>query len=513
MSIISPFPQNTEIKLYKGIPWGSDYKEIRLFNSEAERATFLEGRRVATWQNCSIIKQGETIRLTGQINDYLTCNYLSFVNNGAGQLANARTFYAFILGVNYVNINTFEVEYQIDWIQSYLFDFEIGECMVEREHVNNDSVGENTLEEGIDIGEYCVRGQDEISFTPVVLAYYLAQENDVQNVNNVASCLHLGTYALTDSGLEQLKNLIALYNETPERLVMLQMGVTDMVGGDHFFHKTETVIRDSAFSFGGKSYTPVNKKLLCYPYMLLSLDNFNGQVEQYRWEMFDNPSSATFAIEGSASPKPCMECFPVNYKGATASPSSPNTVEQEGVFYENFPQVPYATDAFRAWVSQYGTTTAISVGASVATSVIGMATGAGMVHGLTNLIQTGASAYQQYKDHKIHSQQMHGDIGASGLQYARDSVGFRVTQFAIRPEYAQRIDNFFTRYGYRVDASKKPNIRGRAYLNYVKCSMAQVDGDIPIDTKQALENALTSGTTFWHVNQMNMIVTYNPIVG
>lgn len=511
MSVISPFPQNTTITLYKGIPWGSDYKEIRLFDNESQRQSYLSSQSVQSWANCSIIKQGSTIRLTGQINDYLTCNYLSFINNGAGQVT--RTFYAFITSVNYVNINTFEVEYTIDWIQSYLFDFRIGECMVEREHVNDDTPGLHTIDEGIDIGEYCVRSQTEFSFEPVVLAYYLTDENDVQNVNNVASCLHLGTYGLSEEALGQLKALIEQYNEKPERLVMMQMGVVDMVGGDHFFNTSKTVIKENDFSFGSSTYFPVNKKMGCFPYMLLAMDNFNGQVEQYRWELFSSSNVATFAIEGSASPKPCMECFPVSYKGATASATRPNTVEQEGVYFENFPQVPYATDAFRAWISQYGASTAVSVGASVATSVLGMATGAGVVPGMINLIQTGASAYQQYKDHKIHSQQMHGDIGASGLQYARDSVGFRVTQYAIKPEYAQRIDAFFTRYGYRVDASKKPNIRGRQYLNYVKCSMAQVDGDIPIDTKRALEDALTAGTTFWHVNAMDMIVDVNPIVG
>lgn len=511
MSIISPFPQNTEIKLYKGIPWGSDYKEIRLFDSVAERYAYLESKRTETWANCSIIKQGSTIRLTGQINDYLTCNYLSFTNNGAGQLANARTFYAFILNINYTNINTFEIEYQIDWIQSYLFDFTIGECLVEREHVSDDTLGKHTLEEGIEIGEYCLKDQQEFSFNPVVLAYILTEENEVQNVNNVVTCLHLEAFNMQQLGV--LRDLISLYNETPERIVMLQMGVQEMAGEEHFFNKTETVIRESMFSFGGVNYVPKNRKLFCYPFTILTVDNFNGHVEQYRWEMFENPQIATFAIEGSASPKPCMECFPVNYKGAVATPTSPNTVEQEGVFYENFPQVPYATDAFRAWVSQYGATSAVSVGASVATSAIGIASGTGIVSGLNNLIQTGVNAYQEYKDHKLHSQQMHGEIGASGLQYARDSVGFRVTQFTIHPEYAERIDNFFTRYGYRVDSSKRPNIRGRRYLNFVKCSMAQVDGDIPVDTKQALENALVSGTTFWHVNDMNMVLTDNPLVG
>lgn len=511
MSIISPFPQNAIINLYKGIPWGSDYKEIRLFDSASQQSQYFAGKIAQTWTNCSIVKQGSRIRLTGQINDYLTCNYLSFVNTGAGQMGNARTFYAFIDNVNYVNINTFEVEYTIDWVQSYLFNIKIGECLVEREHVNDDSIGLHTLEESVEIGEYCIRDQQEFSFDPVVLAYYLTDDNAVVNINNVVSCLHMGTYGL--NALDQLQQLIEMYNDKPERLVMIQMGVVDMVSEDHFFNTTRTVIKQGTFEFNGQSYSPKNNKLRCYPYMLLSVDNFNGQVEQYRWEMFQNPAAGSFAIEGSASPKPCMECFPINYKGATATSTSPNTVEQEGVYFENFPQVPFATDAFRAWISQYGTSNAVSVGASVVTSVLGIASGAGMVNGLTNLIQTGASAYQNYKGHKIHSQQMHGDIGASGLQYARDSVGFRVTQYAIRPEYAKRIDDFFTRYGYNVDASKVPNIRGRQYVNYVKCGMVQVDGDIPVDTKRAMEDALTSGVSFWHVDDMDMQVSSNPIVG
>ena len=40
------------------------------------------------------------------------------------------------------------IYFQIDSWQTFMFNVQVKECFVEREHVNNDAIGENLIDEG-----------------------------------------------------------------------------------------------------------------------------------------------------------------------------------------------------------------------------------------------------------------------------------------------------------------------------------------------------------------------------
>lgn len=508
MSIVTPIPQNTVIKVYAGIPWDDTLRDVRLFDTSAQRDIYFNGKLKGIWEKCSIVSMGKSIKVEGYYNNFLECNYLTFTNQVPD--TTARTIYAFITSISYVNVNTVQIDYTIDWIQTYLFDFEFDECMVEREHVNSDAVGEHLLDEGLDTGEYMIRSSREIGYAPAVFVYYLDKNvTAVSPINGVASCLNFESY--TFEQLSVLATFLDAYKETPERIVEICMGVSEM-RGDGFFSDTQTIMKVAGFSNNGTDvYTPRNNKLSCYPFMLLAMDNFMGEIEQLRWEEFQSTSVAVFTIKGNSTPKPCMEMSPANYKGRR---DGINTTEQFAIQYSNFPSVPYATDAYRAWISQYGFSKVASVGASVVGTVLGAIGGGipGLVTGGVGLANAAIDTYQEVKDHKIHSQQVHGSIGNSGMQYAKDEVGFRVTQYAIRREYAERIDKYFDRYGYRVSTVKVPNVRGRQFVNYVKTNGAIVSGNVAVDAKVQMERALDQGVSFWHTDAVGAPLTSNPIV-
>lgn len=515
MSTIVPVPQGSTITLYRGVAWDNSLGDIRLFNSESERANYLAPLALQTWTQCTVADPGKSFKVSSQnFNLMVTADYMSFTNNIGEPY---KTFYAFVTNVSFINTATIEVEYEIDWIQSYLFDLQVGQCFVEQEHVNDDTIGLHTIEEKYDYGEYTIRQQLRWVHSPAVLISYLTDSPSSKVVNNVITAIMTSGADLSYAA-DFVNNIITLYNDAPERVVSVQMGVTNMVGTDGIpqnFGSTRQIHMINQFAFNGRTYTPQNNKMLCYPYRLLTVDNFMGDVEQYRWENFKT-DTATFAIEGAAIPKPTMECFPIDYMGATATDVSTNRVQQMSVVYDNFPVCPYANDTFRAWVSQYGASTAVKAGASVVSSVAALAgaaaTGGSTIPAAAGLANTAANTYQEYKSHKIHSLQMHGGVGEAGLNYAREEVGFRCTDYAIRPEHAERIDRIMTRYGYTVDTAKVPNIKGRQYVNYVKCSTARVEGLAPIQARNALEQALLQGVSFWHTNNIGMTVNSNPIV-
>ena len=75
-------------------------------------------------------------------------------------------------------------------------------------------------------------------------------------------------------------------------------------------------------------------------------------------------------------------------------------------------------------------------------------------------------------------------------------------KFTIRvtaPDYAsiERIDKFFTMYGYRTNKVKVPNISSRPYFNYTKTMNCKIVGNIPADAIAKVQNYFNSGITFW----------------
>lgn len=505
MSSVTPVPQQSAISIYSGVPWDDTYSDIRYFENNASRENYLEVKRKGLWTGCSVVSSNK-IRVEAKINNVVDCNYMSFTNIG---FDTPRTFYCFITSVDYINVNTVEITYEIDWVQSYLYDIRFESCNIEREHVSDDTWGKNTAEENLDIGEYVIESQRRKVYSPSYIIFYLDDSNEASIVNNVVTGLQ--SISSSSGDLNIINNLLSNFNNTPEKIVYMSM----CYNGDYSMHDTFTLTHEStAFEWQGDFYNPVNNKLQMYPYKLFTVDNFSGDVEQYRWEDFNSKGDFTFAVEGSKIPKPCLETFPINYKGVKASDTEVNTVQQLSVKFDNFPTIPWSSDTFKAWISQYQSYGWRSDAASVATSIASMGFGGGIgaVSGIMGIGNTFMHRYMEYKEHQLHSSQSHGSIGSSGLNFSRGEIGFRFTQYSIKPEYARKIDKYFTRYGYKVDTVKIPNVRGRRYFNYVKCYEAHCDGEIPIDAKKVIENALTAGVTFWHTNDIGKVFNDNPIV-
>lgn len=69
---------------------------------------------------------------------------------------NYKYYFYFITDMEYINDNMTEVTIKLDVFQTYQFDFIYKKCFVEREHVNSDRIGEHTIPEGLETGDYVV---------------------------------------------------------------------------------------------------------------------------------------------------------------------------------------------------------------------------------------------------------------------------------------------------------------------------------------------------------------------
>lgn len=63
-----------------------------------------------------------------------------------------------------------------------------------------------------------------------------------------------------------------------------------------------------------------------------------------------------------------------------------------------------------------------------------------------------------------------------------------------KKEYLQIIDDYFTRFGYKICKLENPNINGRRYWNYVETGT----GEVPSKYMDIINNACRRGVTIWH---------------
>jgi len=147
MGYVAP---NTVIYLCSGVPLDNKYRDTIYFTSQTNQLTYFRGKVKYTFDSHSYQRVGTgKIRVAELADNLYECNYLYFQNSNFGD----KWFFAFVTGVEYVNNGTSEVSYEIDVLQTWHFDYELGYCFVEREHVTDDTIGANVIAEPINFGD------------------------------------------------------------------------------------------------------------------------------------------------------------------------------------------------------------------------------------------------------------------------------------------------------------------------------------------------------------------------
>lgn len=157
MAYVSP---NSTVKILTKVNLDSDYNHTFYFANVSAQTYYFERKVKATSGGVSYTLSNytyqrvnnNTIRVEILADNLYDCNYMMFQNTAFGN----KWFYAFITKVNYINNSVSEIEYAIDVMQTWYFDYELGDCFVEREHSTTDVAGDNLVPEPIDGGELIV---------------------------------------------------------------------------------------------------------------------------------------------------------------------------------------------------------------------------------------------------------------------------------------------------------------------------------------------------------------------
>lgn len=139
----------TDIRLLK-TPFEIDNKNQLTFSSASAQSTYFLSLPNIQEDNCTYQRKDNVIRFPAHIDNILQYNYVMYQNEAYTN----KWFYAYITKMEYVNDNLTLITIQTDVFQTWQFDIIYKKMFVEREHVNDDTIGLHTVPEGLETGEY-----------------------------------------------------------------------------------------------------------------------------------------------------------------------------------------------------------------------------------------------------------------------------------------------------------------------------------------------------------------------
>lgn len=152
----------TYVDIFSGVPLEIGSNHTILFETARDQKAYFDSKKTVsgTFTNISYQRHASGVmRLEAQMSLLGTANYLRFCN----PTFENREFYAFIVDIAYVNNSTVEIAYVIDVLQTWMFEYTVNPCFIDREHSETDNVGDNRVNEGLDTGPFVQAGLEEIN--------------------------------------------------------------------------------------------------------------------------------------------------------------------------------------------------------------------------------------------------------------------------------------------------------------------------------------------------------------
>lgn len=137
------------IKLIKAFPYDNSYDYIKMFSTKQEQDAYFNTLNKEIIDDTNYIKVENSFNVNYEF-DYLEnegVNYVIF-NNGY------KDIYAFIIKKEYLRKEVTRIIYEVDVIQTYMFNFTVGKSFIERKVCNINEISD--YDEGLYIGEHSI---------------------------------------------------------------------------------------------------------------------------------------------------------------------------------------------------------------------------------------------------------------------------------------------------------------------------------------------------------------------
>ena len=317
---------STTVRLCQSIPLDNTYTDTILFTSKSAQESYFASKTKKTYSGLTYQRLASNsstwaIFLEDVADYFYDCNYLCFQNGGFGN----KWLYAFISDILYINENCTAITFEIDVMQTWLFDFEIKKSFIERMHVSDDTISRNVVEEDLNFMQryeyYYVENSglfegstrpldtdgefdDRIIYDSIIL---VATSEDVDEedeflegglIQNTYQGLKYIGFNANDLGVGYCNAWLKRMNEGGKAgainsiSMVPSAGLTYSSGGNG---KLNINIEDPNGNVGEKEYlinystldddyVPKNNKLFCWPYHFFSITTLGGQSYDYKYE-------------------------------------------------------------------------------------------------------------------------------------------------------------------------------------------------------------------------------------
>lgn len=515
----------TDIRLVK-VPIEIDNKNQLTFSSLTNQYNYFNSCEHIELDDSSYQRKDNTIRYPGHIDDLIGFNYCMYKNTQYSD----KWYYAFITDMRYMNDEMTLVTIKTDVWQTWWNDIEIKRSFVEREHVNDDTIGLHTIPEQLETGEYICSGVTDLYSSGAT--YICISCADVPDAlgkrvtleyNGVFSGTETFLFRSAQAGANFIKSMDADEKDLANAIVSVYLAPQNLfseltlsfdvvtINGVTFEYSrlpvssaSNLLATSSAITVPSSidGYTPKNNKLKVFPYSYFFVTNNAGGNVTFKYEDFVN-NSAVFKTFGSLTPGCSIRTIPISYKKLSDTNSSLKCFDY-GINSGKFPVCSWSNDAYTNWLTSntvnigfktVGGIVGVVGGAALMATGAGATIGAGMLAGGVGMI---TDTVKEIYNHSLIPDQASGNTNSGDVTYSTGKTNITAYKMTIRNEMAQVIDNFFSMFGYKVNRVKIPNITGRTNWNFVKTIDCNIHAFIPQKDCIEIKNMFNAGVTFWH---------------
>lgn len=526
--------RTSKIILAKGIKVDKDYLNITNI-SESNWLNIIVQHSVANANDCSFVhaEGKDYIAVPFAYSVCLSANYIAFQNPDYSN----KWFFGFIDKVEFGGSGgTQKIYFTIDIMATWWDYWWYKKCLVEREHVASDNIGEHIMDENLDTGDYVVNKTKRHELGNMWFCVCTSQgfsrggpdgyqidstktEGGIYN-GIYSSCY----YYITRSGT-QLRNMIRtlasnnkidtingvfvipslLIPPEPYSVIIWGSGDSTIYEVQEGFDPIEIFGTDFVLNNTiGNGYVPKNKKLLSYPYSYILIDNGGAQNTIVKREFLPDKSKIDYTIKSVVCPG--MSCrLQFNYKGLSLN-------FNEGINLAKFPICNFPVDMYVVWNSQNlaniiaEDTQSYSTIAGATTFGLGALSVALNPESLASAVETITDSFTSNIQHSHAPTISKGNVNNGDVIASSKDITFHFYQMTITEEFARSLDGFFDKFGYKVMQLKLPEFVSRPHWNYVKICSGEQIGDstghnnieVPSQVMDRIDKIFQRGTTIWH---------------
>lgn len=526
-------------------PLESDMKNTLYFSSASDQNLYFQTLVVKSYTDFTYQRKDQIIRVPDIYDNIYNCNYVMYQNSAYSN----KWFYAFIDKMEYISDGRTDIHIHTDVIQTWLFDYEVQESFVEREHVSDDTLGAHTIPEGLETGEYicstklslysagnscyiCIASTE----TPISLG----TNPFIRQYNGIYSGLY---YTIFDTPFNASKFIRCLdksgQGDAISSVFIVPITLTGTLTFTHYivesppgsseyvefdasvlpYTTSETVMQSGVQIVPPTAidgYQPKNNKLLTYPYCYFYVTNNVGTDAEFHYEDFvDN--TASFKTIGAITPGCSIKCIPLNYKKLADNNSMKSY--NYGISGAKYPICSWESDVYLNWLTQNGVNIAgvflnaeqkkyvsgaIQMGGGIGAIATGNPLGIlNLGSGIGDILGAMSESYM----HQLMPDQSKGNANSGDITFSSNNMDIPAYKMTIRREYAEIIDQFFSMYGYKVNTVKVPNTNHRTRWWYTKTKNVNITGAIPNNDLDLIKTCYNNGITFW--KDPNVIYNYS----